>query len=225
MKGSVAVKLWAITGSVVGMTLLGLASAAATPTISGQVVPTSPSSLPFTLLNLGMGDNSGNLQSVSSGSTFDGKTITFSGSSGVYSGSQTGFVLSPFSDATNYLAAEPGYSVKITFAAPQTAFDLLVGSITKSTSTSPNNVMTFSSGDTVTAAEIEAAVPAAQDNVSNVAVELTNLQPFTSVSFTTANPAFEFVPGVPVPEPPTLALLGAGLVGLAAIGRRKETSG
>lgn len=183
-------------------------TASATPIVSAQLSPSGGT--PFPLLALGAGGAGSQPTTLGSFST-DGETFIFNGRSGIYTESVHNVARSPFGpgSTTSYLAAEPDGSITINFAVPQTSFDLLWGSID-----TYNSLSFETTGQVVTGAQIARTINGGNFGASDFAVEITQLTPFSSVQVTSSEPAFEFVPGVPVPEPATAALFGVGLLGL-----------
>jgi hypothetical protein len=174
------------------------------------------------------------------------ETITFTGGvssggtgtpSGLYTGNTQNVATSPFisgppttfgpgTQGLNYLAAQPGGSVTSTYTTPQTAFGLLWGSVDGSDS---RNLLV--SGPTasfnINGGLVETSLGTFTDGVTNAVVQIA----LTGTSFTTVTAsdaagqasAFEFVKTA-VPEPTSMAILGAALAGFGVLRRRRKTT-
>jgi PEP-CTERM motif len=144
----------------------------------------------------------------------------------------------PYLDSFDYLAAEPGAPVTVIFAAPQTSFDIVWGSVDW------YNTLTFydAAGNvigTFTGSDINASAGGNQGFGGTDYVDFADdsSDPIAWIVASIADggsPAFEFDYSAPssggtnnntaVPEPLTLSLFGAGLVGAAGLRRRRKTN-
>lgn len=226
------------SGTMVAAVLAGsmlAGSVLASPLISAQL--TGPS---FGVLNLGTALSAG-FQSSSTimNPTFDIASIAFSGgsssggtqtASGLYAGNTANVATSPFptglpgNSLQNYLVAQAkGGTVTVTYNSWQTSVDILWGTADYA---SGYNLVT-GNGDQITGADILAAagLPSSDTGKYNIAVEITALQPFESLTFSdsTSKSAFEFAVGE-VPEPGTLALMSIGLAALGWMVQRRRQS-
>ena len=198
--------------------------------VSATVTATSATgtAAPFTLLNLGNAGSNGFVSNAPV--SFSGGLITFAGTStplsGVYDGSTTNVAASPYANTTltnaNYLVAEPNGAVTIAYTTSQSVVNLLWGSLDGYNSLN----LEFLNGTSVVGsislggADIASAAGLSTGTGSSAYVSITpggSLSAFNTVVATSGTAAFEFNIGTArtaVPEPTTMALLAAGLVGL-----------
>jgi hypothetical protein len=156
--------------------------------------------------------------------TFDNSS-TSSAEAGVYTGTFPGIAVSPYGDGSqsNYLVAQPGDTVAISLGGTYTEFGLLWGTVD-----SYNRLDFYEggvNGTKVGSVSGDDVLPGGDNGSRNVNVMISGLPAFdTVVAVDVGQPAFEFVPDAPVPEPTSVALFGAGLLGLGFTQLRRRSA-
>src|SRR6185312_14744602 len=173
---------------------LAAGSALAGTALAGPIIHSYTTGPNFMVLDLGTATTAGyqNSDTITNPGFADISSITFSGGSpnmsGVYGGTVAHVAKTPFPAGTpgdsmqNYLVAQAnGGSVTINFSSPQTALLLEWGSADVA---SGYNVVT-GGGNTMNGAQILAAagLPSSDSGTTNFAVEISGLNPFTSLTF------------------------------------------
>jgi hypothetical protein len=137
---------------------------------------------------------------------------------------------------TTYMAVEGGGTETATFAKAQTSLTLYWGSIDGGEGGNLNTLSITVDGFTLTGADLVAlgasGAGSQTDPDSNELVTITGLLPFTEVSFSSTQDAFEFsiVPTTvattgSTPEPGTWAMMMLGFAGLGYAAFRRNTKG
>ena len=187
-------------------------SRAATITVGGPLNLTDLSSLTV--------DN-GYLSASTTAVSIGSESIVFSNSNtypeaGVYAGTFPNIAASPYGgqSQSTYLVAQAGDPVAISLGGTYTEFGLLWGTVDSYNhldfykgGVQGTKVASVSGGD---------VLPVGDNGTQNVYVTISGLPNFdTVVAVDIGQPAFEFVPDAPVPEPASAALLTVGLLGFS----------
>ncbi len=195
------------------------ASAARAQSNPDVTVSESLSSIPqnsaITLLDLGTSSSSGLVSNAPVSILGGSAEVTFTSTSGVYSGTTSGVAAAPFTasgpDTGNYLAAEPKGSVTVAFNSQQKYFGLLWGSVDTYNSLNfyNNGILVESLTGSAISANANGNQTASGSYIVNV--DFNGGAGFNSVVATSSSPAFEFdsVAYAATPVPITRAAIAA----------------
>jgi PEP-CTERM motif len=128
--------------------------------------------------------------------------------------------LAPLGDTTNFVFAQEGGSVTVSYAA-----DLKDNSVTIYWG-SPDtfNTVTLSNGDSITGSQMAAMLHFSANGLNSNSqwITITDTTPFKSFTASSSQPAFEFDMAGAVPEPSTWAMLMLGFTGLGYAAFRRS---
>ncbi len=166
-------------------------------TISTSLTTVAQSST-VSVLDLGSSGTNGlvSSQPVSFGDGANAGTISYTGTSGIYSGNVAGVTAAPYTASGpttgNYFAAEPKGGITVGYSTRQQYFGVQWGSVDS------YNTLSFYQGDTLveqlTGKTVTTNPNGARDGTNSYWVNLNfgAKSGFDSVVFTSSNPAFEF---------------------------------
>lgn len=221
-----------------GMLIAGAAAQAA-PVIYNNSIAAGIAAFSTTVTGVGGTVQTDSLNGLAGGNTWTRTDFTITSSDGSNRSIDTSY-LSGYGDAIGISPSSPaaGSGLTFTFTAPINAFGLMVGDWATCCYLPSELFISFDGGATRTVASAFSGADnpgvAAGDGYRNFVAAIDTSSTFTTVTFYGNGFGEYLVAGgtiyyatleigsVEVPEPAALALFGAGLLGFAALRRRKE---